>query len=56
MDNLLLKMGKKKVHTFYGEEGSREGGIQMTWYGRKQNETKKAKLTQGRCFNRFGCG
>lgn len=27
----------------------------MTWYVRKQNKTKKAKLTYGNCFNRIGC-
>lgn len=56
MDNLLFENGQKKVHTFYWEEGSREGGVQMTWYVRKQNETKKAKQTYGRCFTRVGCG
>ena len=45
MDNLLFENGQKNVHIFYWGEGSRRGGIQMTRYLRKQNKSKKAKLT-----------
>lgn len=57
MDNLLFENGqKKRFILFYWGECGREGDVQMTQYVRKQNKTKKAKLTYGSCFNRIGCG
>lgn len=58
MANLLFENGKKKKRflLFIGGRVVEKGGIQMTWYVRKQNKTKKAKLTHAHCYNRVGCG
>lgn len=56
MDSLLFENGQKNAQTFYWGESDRAWGAPMTCYLKKENKTKKAKLTRAQCFDRFGCG